>query len=71
MYIQGSVLASASVDGSIILWDLSDGSKSNVLYQENGESVRACAFSPDGTSIVSSDDCGVVCVWGQNKSIVR
>lgn len=27
--------------------------------------------SPDGQSIVSSDDSGNVCVWGQNKSIIR
>lgn len=69
--MKGSVLASASVDGTIILWDIADGTKADVLYQENGEAVRACAFSPDGRFIVSSDDSGTVCVWGQNKTIVR
>lgn len=68
---QGGVLASASVDGTVILWDVNDGSKTNVLSQENGESVRQCAFSPDGSTIVSSDDSGTVCIWGQNKNIVR
>lgn len=28
-------------------------------------------ISPDGQSIVSSDDMGTVCVWGQSKSIIR
>lgn len=28
-------------------------------------------ISPDGENIVSSDDSGTVCVWGQNKSITR
>lgn len=28
-------------------------------------------ISPDGQSIVSSDDSGTVCVWGQSKSIIR
>lgn len=41
---QGGVLASGSVDGTMILWDLSDGSKTNVLSQENGEAIRCCLF---------------------------
>ncbi|XP_055313045.1 WD repeat, SAM and U-box domain-containing protein 1-like isoform X2 [Sitodiplosis mosellana] len=68
---QGGVLASASVDGTMILWDLTDGSKTNILSQENGEAIRCCVFSPDGANIVSSDDSGTVCVWGQSKSITR
>lgn len=28
-------------------------------------------FSPDGSTIVSSDDSGTVCIWGQNKNIIR
>lgn len=96
--VQGGVLASASVDGTMILWDLLDGSKTNILSQENGEAIRCCVFryvtkfiqfifqneenrftfsccsvqcSPDGQNIVSSDDSGTVCLWGQNKSITR
>lgn len=41
---KGGVLASASVDGVIILWDMSDGSKTNILSQENGEAIRSCLF---------------------------
>lgn len=28
-------------------------------------------LSPDGSTIVSSDDSGTVCIWGQNKNIIR
>lgn len=38
------MLASASVDGTMILWDLKDGSKTNILSQENGEAIRCCIF---------------------------
>lgn len=44
LYFKGAVLASASVDGTVILWDVNDGSKMNVLSQENGEGIRSCAF---------------------------
>uniref|UniRef100_A0A182NHR0 U-box domain-containing protein n=1 Tax=Anopheles dirus TaxID=7168 RepID=A0A182NHR0_9DIPT len=64
---KGAVLASASVDGTVILWNLSNGEISNVLNQEGGEAIRACIFSPNGSTIVSSDDNGSVCIWGQDK----
>ncbi|XP_055688032.1 WD repeat, SAM and U-box domain-containing protein 1-like isoform X2 [Lutzomyia longipalpis] len=67
---QGATLASASVDGSIILWNVNDGQKMSTLNQEAGEAIRACAFSPDGSFLVSSDDSGAVCIWGQNKNFL-
>lgn len=42
--LQGGVLCSASVDGTMVLWDLTDGSKTNILSQENGEAIRCCVF---------------------------
>uniref|UniRef100_A0A182PHG7 U-box domain-containing protein n=1 Tax=Anopheles epiroticus TaxID=199890 RepID=A0A182PHG7_9DIPT len=66
---KGAVLASASVDGTVILWNLSNGEISNVLNQEGGEAIRACIFSPNGSTIVSSDDSGSVCIWGQDKTL--
>ncbi|XP_055621483.1 WD repeat, SAM and U-box domain-containing protein 1-like [Toxorhynchites rutilus septentrionalis] len=68
---KGAVLASASVDGTVILWNLATGEETNVLVQESIESIRACIFSPNGEWIVSSDDSGSICVWGQNKSLKR
>lgn len=68
---QGGVLASSSVDGTLILWDLADGTKTHVISQENGESIRACIFSPDGEIIATSDDSGAVCIWDQSKSMIK
>lgn len=42
--IQGGVLASSSVDGRTILWNINTGDKIGVLNQENGEAIRNCAF---------------------------
>nr|XP_019557895.2 WD repeat, SAM and U-box domain-containing protein 1-like [Aedes albopictus]XP_029725429.1 WD repeat, SAM and U-box domain-containing protein 1-like [Aedes albopictus]XP_029725431.1 WD repeat, SAM and U-box domain-containing protein 1-like [Aedes albopictus] len=68
---KGAVLASASVDGTVMLWNLATGEETNVLTQEGGEAIRACIFSPNGASIVSSDDNGYICVWGPDKSLKR
>ncbi|XP_058827920.1 uncharacterized protein LOC131687848 isoform X2 [Topomyia yanbarensis] len=68
---KGAVLASASVDGTVILWNLTTGEETNVLTQEGGEAIRACIFSPNGALIVSSDDSGSICVWGQDKNLKR
>ncbi|XP_055918996.1 uncharacterized WD repeat-containing protein alr3466-like [Eupeodes corollae] len=68
---KGGVLASSSVDGTVLLWDISTGQKTNTLYQLNGEAVRSCCFSPNGSYIASADDSGAVCIWGQEKNLIR
>jgi len=65
------VVASSSVDGSVIIWDINTGEKTDVLYQPNGDSIRCCIFAPDGNSIITSDDYGWLCVFGQNKQLKK
>lgn len=65
------MIASASVDGTVILWDLTTGQKTDYLFQENSEAIRNCLFSPNGNSIVSSDDSGSICIWGQSKTLKK
>jgi WD40 repeat protein len=40
------VLASASIDGSIIFWDVNTGQKIEIIYQPNGEQIRQMQFCP-------------------------
>lgn len=64
------MIASSSLDGSIILWSL-EGEKTEIIYQLNGESIRNFVFSPNGDYITSSDDSGNVCIYDQNKSMKK
>lgn len=49
----GSLLAAASVDNSITLWDLATVKQTQVLADEHHQSL---AFSPDGALLASLDD---------------
>lgn len=65
------MIASSSVDGSVILWDISTGEKTDVLYQPNCESIRNGMFSPDGSVIATTDDTGLICIFGQDKNLKK
>lgn len=65
------MVASSSVDGCVILWDINDGQKTDVLYHPNGESLRNGMFSPDGSIIATTDDTGLICVYGQDKILKK
>jgi WD40 repeat protein len=58
----GGVLASASDDGTIILWDVERGKP---LFTLNGhsDSVRAVSFALGGNLLASGSDDGTVRVW--------
>lgn len=43
----------------------------HTIYQENGEAIRTCCFSQSGEFIATADDSGTVCIWSQNKSLIR
>ncbi|XP_018329595.1 WD repeat, SAM and U-box domain-containing protein 1 [Agrilus planipennis] len=69
---QGCMLASSSVDGTTVLWNMHSGSKIHVFVQINGDAVRVCRFSGDSTILVTASDNGALCVWDViHKSLVR
>jgi WD40 repeat protein len=58
----GSILATSSLDGTIRLWQVSDGSLLNVL-EGHTEGVKSIAFSPSGEWIVSGSNDRTVRIW--------
>jgi hypothetical protein len=58
----GKVLASASVDNTIKLWNVSDGALLRTLGSRAGYS-NALAFFPGGGRLASADSDGVIRIW--------
>jgi WD40 repeat protein/serine/threonine protein kinase len=58
----GSTAALGYIDGSIVLWNTSDGQQLSTLTAGE-KAIASLAFSPDGRSIVSTDSAGVGRYW--------
>lgn len=49
-----SLIASASLDGTVIVWNASNGEKVHVLRHQPVEQVREISFSPNGSILASN-----------------
>jgi WD40 repeat protein len=58
----GKVLASASWDETMRLWDTTTGAWKHTL-EGHGHSIKAAAFSPDGKILASSSADNTVHLW--------
>ena len=58
----GKVLASASDDDTVQLWDTTTGAWKQTL-EGHGYRVKAVAFSPDGKVLASASDDKTVQLW--------
>jgi len=57
------VLATASKDGTIRLWEVATG-KELVILEDHTDRVWSVDFSQDGLYIASASDDGTVRIWG-------
>jgi WD40 repeat protein len=58
----GPLIASASVDSTVAVWDANSGT-TVTLFTGHRKAVRALAWSPDGSNIASCGDDGSAQIW--------
>ena len=68
-----ALIASASRDNSIVLWDIETGSRAAGPYLDHDDWVRDVEFSPDGSHLLSAGRDGTAIVWAltQNQQLNR
>lgn len=63
----GKTLASASGDGTIILWDFGSRQRPGEPLTAHQGPVLSLAFSPDGTTLASGSDDKSIILWDVKK----
>ena len=63
----GKMIASASEDNTIGLWDMATGAPSRPALTGHSLGARTVAFSPDGGYLASGGDDGKVILWDVNQ----
>jgi WD40 repeat protein len=59
---EGTIMGSASYDGNVSLWNFENGNLLTALRHEGG--AYGVVFSDDGKLVATSDDFGLVYLWG-------
>jgi WD40 repeat protein len=59
----GRVLASGSMDKTVILWDVTKDFRPRVVLRDHTAEVRALAFSPDGSRLATTGNDGSLRLW--------
>ncbi|XP_076437330.1 WD repeat, SAM and U-box domain-containing protein 1-like [Babylonia areolata] len=59
----GSMLATCSTDGKVIVWDVKTGAVKVELQHASKSSIRVCKFSPSSSYVVSGSDDDTICMW--------
>ena len=60
--LAGARIATASADGTVIVWDAASGQK-QFTFTEHGQIVRTVAFSPDSSLLASGGDDRNARIW--------
>lgn len=64
--IEGTLIVSSSIDGTIKIWDVETGKCIQTLNQHNKWSYSV-AFSPDNTKVISASSDKTVKIWDLNS----
>ncbi|GIY84903.1 WD repeat, SAM and U-box domain-containing protein 1 [Caerostris extrusa] len=68
----GTLLASCSTDGRVILWNAQDGKKLDEIRHLEGPPIRVCCFSSASAMFATGGDDEKVVLWDiATKSVIR